>query len=269
MQLEQLDLHLSYWSLYLRLNLPAVAPPGECRSNLDLYHALAERMGFEEPALHASAEQIIQELITTPSPYLANVTWERLIAEPAVRLAVPGRPHVPFVDGRFPTPSGKLEIWCASLAEAGKDPLPDWVPERESPEASPALFVRYPIKLLTPKEQHFLGSSFANLRSFRRMAGEPTVEMHAADAAARGIADADLVELFNDRGSCRLRARLADTVPTGVAVSEVVHWQKLGPGRRNVNWTTPDYLTDLGDNSTYHTNLVQIRRCDHDGALDE
>ena len=188
------------------------------------------------------------------------MTWERLVAESAVRLTLPRRPHVPFADGRFPTPSGKLELWSDALAGAGKDPLPGWVPELESPEASPALFARYPLKLLSPKEQHFLGSSFANLPSFRRMAGEPTVELHPDDAAARGVADEDWVVVFNDRGSCRLRARVAPTVPAGVAVSEVVHWQKLGPDGRNVNWTTPDYLTDLGDNSTYHTNLVDVRR---------
>jgi anaerobic selenocysteine-containing dehydrogenase len=260
MQLEQLDLHLSYWSLYLRLNLPAVPPPGECRSNLDLYHALGARMGFEEPCLYASGEDIIKELLQTRSPYLEGVTWQRLVDEPAVRLTTPARPHVPFADGRFPTPSGKLELYSTMLESAGKDPLPDWVPERESPESAPELFARYPLKLLSPKEQHFLGSSFANLASFQRMAGEPRIEIHPHDALQRGISDGDVVEVFNDRGSCRLPAHVGATVPPGVAVSPVVHWQKHSPGRRNINWTTPDYLTDMGDNSTYHTNLVEIRR---------
>ena len=259
MQLEQLDLHLSYWSLYLRLNQPALAPPGECRSNLALYHALAARMGFEEPCLYASGEEIIRELLRTPSPLLDGVSWERLLAEPAVRLTLPTHPWVPFADGQFATASGKLELHSATLAAAGKDPLPDWVPELESLEAASELFARYPLKLLSPKEQHFLGSSFGNLESFRRMAGEPCVELHPHDAVARGIGDGDWVEVFNDRGACRLRVRVAPTVPPGVAVSEVVHWQQLSPGRHNVNWTTPDYLSDLGDNSTYHTNLVEVR----------
>jgi anaerobic selenocysteine-containing dehydrogenase len=56
-----------------------------------------------------------------------------------------------------------------------------------------------------------------------------------------------------------LRARVSEAVRPGVAVSEVVHWQMFGPDGRNVNWTTPDYLTDLGANSSYHTNLVEIR----------
>ena len=67
MQLEQLDLHLSYWSLYLRLNLPAIPPAGECRSNLDLYHALAERLGFDEPALHASGERSSRSCCAPPA----------------------------------------------------------------------------------------------------------------------------------------------------------------------------------------------------------
>lgn len=264
MQLEQLDLHLSYWSLHLRLNLPAVEPPGEARSNLDLYQALARRMGYDEPCFRATPEEIVRELLQTPSPLLEGVTWERLLAEPAVRLNVPTRPWVPFADGRFPTPSGKVELYSESLAQAGLDPLPGWAPERESPEASPALFGRYPLKLLTPKEQHFLGSSFANLPSFRRLAGEPVVEIHPGDAEARGIVDGVLVEVWNDRGSCRLRARVADSTMPGVAVSEVVHWQLHAPDGRNVNWTTPDYLTDLGANSSYHTNLVEIRAVDQE-----
>jgi anaerobic selenocysteine-containing dehydrogenase len=258
MQLEQTDLHLSYWSLHLRLNLPAVAPPGEARSNLDLYQALARRMGYTEPCLYMSPEEIVRELLQAPSPLLEGVTWERLCAEPSVRLAMP-RPWVPFADGHFPTPSGKLELYSETLAEQGHDPLPGWQPERESPEASPDLFARYPLKLLTPKEQHFLGSSFANLPQFRQLAGEPLVELHQHDAEARGIEDGMLVEVVNDRGCCRLRARVSEAVRPGVAVSEVVHWQMFGSDGRNVNWTTSDYLTDLGANSSYHTNLVEIR----------
>src|SRR4051794_37071159 len=216
-------------------------------------------MGYTEPCLYQRPEEIVRELLQTPSPLLEGVTWERLLAEPAVRLTLPSHPWVPFADGRFPTPSGKLELASETLARQGLDPLPGWEPERESPEASPDLFGRYPLKLLTPKEQHFLGSSFANLPAFRGLAGEPTIELHPDDASARGIVDGAWVDVFNDRGSCRLRARVRTSVPPGVAVSEVVHWQLLGSDGRNVNWTTPDYLTDLGANSSYHTNLIEVR----------
>ena len=83
------------------------------------------------------------------------------------------------------------------------------------PEASPDLFARYPLKLLTPKEQHFLGSSFANLPAFRQLAGAPTIELHPSDAAARGIVNGQWVEAFNDRGACRLVAQVGAAVPRG------------------------------------------------------
>jgi len=137
--------------------------------------------------------------------------------------------------------------------------LHDHAAEHESPEASPDLFQRYPLKLITPKEQHFLGSSFANLPSFRHLAGPPVVELHPDDASARGVVDGQPVEVFNDRGCCILEARVRSSVPPGVAVSMVVHWQTGGRDGRNINWTTPDYLTDLGANSSYHTNLVEVR----------
>jgi anaerobic selenocysteine-containing dehydrogenase len=219
-------------------------------------------MGYTEACLYQTPEEIIGDLLRTPSPLLDGVTWERLCTESAVRLTLPSRPWVPFADGPFPTPSGKLELYSESLARQGHDPLAGWSPERESPEASPDLFRRYPLKLLTPKEQHFLGSSFANLPMFRQLAGEPLVELHPHDAETRGSEDGMLVEVANDRGACQLRARVTDNVAPGVAVSEVVHWQMHGADGRNVNWTTPDYLTDLGANSSYHTNLVEVRPLD-------
>jgi anaerobic selenocysteine-containing dehydrogenase len=250
----------------MRLNEPAVEPPGECRSNLDVFHALAERMGFTENCLYDTGETIIRDLLATDSPYLHGISIARLRAEPAVRLNLPDRPHVPYADGVFPTPSGKIELFSASLAAVGAEPLPTWRPETESAEASPELFGRYPLKLITPKEQHFLGSSFANLDSFQRMARRPTLDIAPDDAKVRAIMSGDQVEVFNQRGWCRLTARVADTLLPGVVVSEVVPWQKLSEGGRNVNWTTPDYVTDIGANSAYHTNLVEVRRVDPPGT---
>ena len=263
MQLEQLDLHLSYWSLHLRLNLPAVAPPGEARSNLEMYQALARRMGYTEPCLYAVRRGDRPRAAADAEPAAGGGD---LGAAGGRAGRAPERPDsaVGAVRGR-PLPDAVRQAGAVlgELARQGLDPLPGWTPERESPEASPALFERYPLKLLTPKEQHFLGSSFANLPCVP--ADWPASRWSRStrdDAEARGIVDGALVEVWNDRGSCRLRARVAESVVPGVAVSEVVHWQMHGPDGRNVNWTTPDYLTDLGANSSYHTNLVEIRAVD-------
>jgi trimethylamine-N-oxide reductase (cytochrome c) len=45
------------------------------------------------------------------------------------------------------------------------------------------------------------------------------VRVNPADAAARGVADGDLVEMFNDRGAVVLAARLSQRVPPGTVHS--------------------------------------------------
>ena len=90
-----------------------------------------------------------------------------------------------------------------------------------------------------------------------------TLEMHVDDATQRGIADGDLVEVFNARGSIRLTARVAGngsaTVPAGVVASRL-SWNKLSPGGHNVNLLTSQRLTDLGEGATFYSTLVEVRR---------
>jgi hypothetical protein len=39
----------------------------------------------------------------------------------------------------------------------------------------------------------------------------------------------------------------------------VVYWNKLSPGRANVNSTTSSALTDMGGGATFFDNLVEVR----------
>ncbi len=69
--------------------------------------------------------------------------------------------------------------------------------------------------------------------------------MHADDAGARQICEADWVEIYNARGKIRLRARIDGSVPAGV-VAASLNWNKLSTGGNNVNALTSERLTDLG-----------------------
>jgi anaerobic selenocysteine-containing dehydrogenase len=90
-------------------------------------------------------------------------------------------------------------------------------------------------------------------------AGEPFLEIHPADASARGISHGEMVIVENRRGWCRLRALVTDAVRPGVVVSPKGRWGKLSGGR-NVNWTTSDALADMAGQSTFHSNRVWLRR---------
>ena len=94
-----------------------------------------------------------------------------------------------------------------------------------------------------------LNSSFANLPFAIAEAGEPGLEMHPADAAARGIANGDTVRVFNDRGSLKARARVGERAREGVVVALSVWWKKLTPDGCNANDVTSQALSDSGNSA--------------------
>jgi anaerobic selenocysteine-containing dehydrogenase len=94
-----------------------------------------------------------------------------------------------------------------------------------------------------------------------RAAGEPFLEIHPADAAARGISHGDQVQVVNSRGWVNLKAVVTEGVRPGVVVSPKGRWARLSGGR-NVNWTTPDALGDMAGQSTFHSNRVWVRRAE-------
>jgi anaerobic selenocysteine-containing dehydrogenase len=264
-QFEHWDFHKAYGHLYVSLNRPVMAPLGQAKSNWEVFQLLAARMGFDEPEFGQTPEEIIRAVLRHGGPTVEGITFEELLERGTVRLKVSGRPHLPFADGRFRTPSGKVELYSKQLAAAGKDPLPGWVPSAESAEGAPERARRYPLAMVSPASHYFLNSSFGNVPSLLRQAREPQVEIHALDAAARGIVDGDWVEIVNSRGACQMRARVTETgVRPGVVATATVWWNRLSPDGRNANWTTSDALTDYGNGASFHGNLVEVRK--HQGS---
>jgi anaerobic selenocysteine-containing dehydrogenase len=255
-QLEHLDVHGSYGHHFVMLNPPAIVPQGECRSNNDVFRALAALLSFE-PELFPDDETLIRELLDG-GPALEGITLERLRAEGSIRLNLPER-YAPFADGHFPTPSGKCELYSERMEADGLDPLPTYLPPREDPRTRPDLAVRYPLQLLSPPRPQFLNSTFANQARHLASAGDPTVELSREDAEARGLVDGQWAEVRNDRGRFLARVALTGAVRPGVAVATGIYWNKLSPGRSNVNQTTSSALTDMGGGATFFDNLVEVR----------
>jgi anaerobic selenocysteine-containing dehydrogenase len=260
-QLEQVDMHRPYGHRHLQYNHPAIAPLGECKSNWDMSRALAAAMGYSEPWLHESAEEVLRGVLDASrasNPYLQGITLERLQAEGTVPLHFTPETDVPFGDGRFPTPSGKVELFSAAMAARGLDPLPHYEEPAEF-VAARAGGLADGLVLISGAAHHFVSSSMANQPSLRAREGEPYIELSPADAAARGIADGALVVVENGRGWCELRAVITNDVAPGVVVAPKGPWAKLSRRGRNVNWTTPDALADLAGQSTFHSNVVRVR----------
>jgi anaerobic selenocysteine-containing dehydrogenase len=245
-QLEHLDVHGSYGHGSVLINEPAIAPRGEAKPNTQIFRELAARMGFEESCLADSDET------------MARVAFGDAVSFDALRehgwVQLP-RVEAPFADGGFATPDGRCMIDAPGLG------VPDFVPNHESAQATPELARRYPLAMISPPARNFLNSSFVIVDSLRAMEGEPLVEMHAADAAARGLADGARVRVFNDRGRYECRLAVSSRARRGVVNGLGVWWRKFGLSGTNVNELTSQRLTDMGGGPTFYDCLVEVQAC--------
>ncbi len=256
-QLEQTDVHSSYGHLYAVANNPAIAPLGEAKCNTDVFRLLAARMGFADACFGDSDDDLARQAFDWSHPRAAGLDWDTLKARGWQRLAL-AQPHAPFAQGNFATPSGKCEFHSPSLAAQGHDPLPSFVPPRESVASAPDLARRFPLAFISPPARNFLNSSFANLPRFVAEEKAPALDIHPQDAAARGIGSGDRVRIANDRGSFTATARVTDRARPGVVVAASIWWKKLSGDGSNANAVTSQALTDFGRAATFYDCLVEV-----------
>ena len=255
--MEHEDLYGAFGHFYVQLAPPVLAPPGEARSNWEVFGLLARSLGVAEAHYARPPADLIRELLARGDATVRDISYERLCAEGSVRLNLP-RPYMPFAEGA-PTDSGRVELYSARLAARGLPPLPTWTPLREGPETD-GLRERYPLQCIVPPNRFFLNSSFSQSARLRRRQGSPTVMLAPADAAVRRIADGDAVQVQSPRGAARFTARVTDATRPGVAVIEGIWWHRFHPGGRGVNVLTDDRTTDLGGGPAFHSNLVEVTR---------
>ncbi len=244
-QLEHWDVHKSYGHTDVLLNRPAIAPVGECKPNTQIFRELSQHMGFGEPCFTDD------DLTLCRAAFGASIDFDELLrcGFASQKLAA-----APFAEGGFPTPSGKCEFFSARLAAQGLDGLPDYL-ENYEPFGSSA---DYPLAMISPPARNFLNSSFVNVTSLRSIEGEPVLEIHAADASARGILSGSVVRVFNQRGDYRCKAEVSARARPGVVNGMGIWWRKMGLDGKNVNQLTSQRLTDLGRAPTFYDCLVQV-----------
>ena len=246
-QLEHWDVHASYGHTDVLLNRPAIAPLGQARSNAAIFRALAARMGFDDPCFLDDDETLCR------TAFGDQVDFDTLLSQGFVTLPLP---EAPFAEGGFPTPSGRCEFASSRLAAQGHDPLPDHLPNYEPAHSS----ATYPLAMISPPARNFLNSSFVNVDSLRAIEREPLLEIHADDAAARGISTGQVVRVFNGRGEYSCKADVSRRARPGVVNGLGVWWRKLGLAGTNVNQLTSQHLTDMGRGPVFYDCLVEVEK---------
>jgi anaerobic selenocysteine-containing dehydrogenase len=273
---EHKDLQKAYGHYYLQVSNQAIAALGECRSNVELFRALAERMGFEEECFRESVDEMIDLALESRDPWMEGATRERLARghwrlNLAAELRSAGRPRaavptdsdtetpafLPFAQGGFRTRSGKAELYSEALRAQGLHPVAEFTPPAESRHGTKDRTL--PLELLARKADNFLNTTFSNLPSVQQMEETGLLEISAADARTRGIADGDRVRVYNGRGAIVLQARVDGKVQPGV-VSASLNWAKMTPGFQSINSLTSEKLTDMGNAATFYSVLVEVEK---------
>ena len=245
-QLEHLDVHTAYGHTDVVFNEPAIAPLGEARPNAQIFRDLAARMGFDDPCLADDDETLARQALRydrlgTDFDTLRERGWAALPV-----------PDAPFAGGGFATANGRAQVEAPGLG------VPDHVPNYESAQSTPELAARFPLAMISPPARNFLNSTFVNVQSLRSIEGEPLLEIHARDAAPRGLVSGQLVRVFNDRGDYHCRCEVSTRARPGVVNGLGIWWRKLGPRGTNVNQLTHQRLTDIGRAPSFYDCLVQV-----------
>ena len=273
---EHKDLQKGYGHYYVQVSNQAIEPLGECRSNVEVFRALAERMGFEEECFRESVDDMIDLALESTDPWMEGIDRQRLelgqarmnfSASPSPDFSPtqgegmhPGsdsfEPFLPFAQGGFRTPSGKAELCSKALEAEGLDPVLSFKPPLESRHTKAN---GLPLELLARKADTFLNTTFMNVASLKLMEEPGLLEISAPDAEARAIRDGDRVRVYNRRGEIELRARVDEKVRPGV-VSATLGWAKMTPGFQSINSLTSEKLTDMGNSATFYSVLVEVEK---------
>jgi anaerobic selenocysteine-containing dehydrogenase len=250
----------------VQLRQPLVPPRGQARSDLQIVFDLAMRLGLGEHFWNGDIEAAFRHQLA-PS----GIALEELRAHPeGVRVPLATR-YRKYAESGFATPSRKVELYSATLAEHGYAPLPEFVEPATSPRSRPDLADRYPLVLSCAKSLFFCETQHRQVAALRKSAPDPQVEIHPATAADRGITDGDWISLDTPRGSVRARAKLNASLDPAVVFGQHGWWQgceelglagypPYGPGSANLNLVLSQAPSDpISGSSPLRASVCDVR----------
>lgn len=262
-QLERTDLFATYGNWYYSMSNPVIEPLGESVRNSELFRKLAKKMEYVEEGDNAftqTDEEIIQDIMFDEgehNPLMEGIKFEDIQKNGFVR-ANTNSERRDFLKNGWPTPTGKIEIWCEALKEEGVDPLPSYEPEIEGQEDPKRK--DYPLQVLSSASHYFIGDSFQSVPRLQAMMSRPTVELNVNEAKKRGLEDGDLCRLYNDRGETYAYTLIVDGLLPGVCSTQKQYKGSNTPGGVNVNALNSETLTDFGKSPTFYSCLAEVEK---------
>ncbi len=282
---ERNDIGSSRRDPYMIAMHKAIEPVGQAKSDYDIFSELSRRLGFEQAFTEGRDEMGWLRFLYDKTREGANTNqvsmpdfdtfWETGWFE----IPTKGDEFTLFADFRedpvgkkLRTPSGRIELYSEKIAGFGYDDCPPhatWIEPYEWLGSDRAK--DYPLHMVSNQPVSRLHSQMdcGPVSGASKVAGREPVTIHPDDAAARRIADGDVVRVFNDRGACLAGAVISDVVTPGVIKLQTGAWyDPADPAQEgaldvhgNANMLTRDVPTSrVGQGNTAQTVLVQIEK---------
>lgn len=170
------------------------------------------------------------------------------------------------------TPSGKIEIYSDVVAKMNYEDCKGYPSWMEPAEFAGNATAEAPLALVTPHPYYRLHSQLAHtsLREKYAVNDREPVLIHKDDAAARGIANGDIVRIFNQRGQVLAGAVVTDGIIKGTVALHEGAWYDptdLGKSEKPLckngcpNVLTRDEGTsNLAQGNSPNTCIVQVEK---------
>jgi len=264
--------------------MPAcVAPPGDARTEFQIYSALSRRLGNMDAFSEGLDERgwllrLWEETVAAAAEEgIALPDWDTFIAGDVITLPDPSPDQIFLSEFRedpvncpLPTASGRIELYSQKIADMNLPDCPghpSWFEPRDRKSGNHRV---HPLALISGQPGTRLHSQLDNGATSlaAKVQQREPVLINPEDAAERGISNGDVVELFNSRGKCLAGARITDEIRKGCVFLWTGAWYDpdfSDPDHRdrhgNPNVLTHDLRTSsLTQSTAAHSTQVEIRR---------
>jgi biotin/methionine sulfoxide reductase len=283
--LERNDIGASGRDRFFFAMQQAIAPVGEAKTDYEIYSELADRLGFKRQFTEDRTEmEWLRHLYDmarqqAAKRHLEMPSFDEFWDTGHLEFPVPDDPPVLFAGYRadpqadpLRTPSGRIELFSDTIAAFGYGDCPGHPVWMEPAEwLGSELAEVYPLHLLSNQPRVRLHSQLdcGEVSRSAKVAQREPVWLNPDDAATRGIANGDVVRIYNGRGACLAGAVVTDAIRPGVIQLATGAWfDPLDPAEigsldkhGNPNVLTLDKGTSkLAQSPAAQTVLVEVER---------
>lgn len=250
----------SWSNRYVQVRNRAIEPLWEAKTDWQAFQMYADKMGvgsYWEMDDIASGRMILEK---SPNPQFSKMDFDKLYDTGVAEMVMPEK-YYPFADLRFPTPTGRLQFFNPELAEFN-EAFPTFTEPFESNRNEKA--EQYPLTFMNCRSVYTTHSQHTQLPWIREVNPEPGLEMHPEDAAERNVSEGELIEVFNDRGSFKVKAFLTEGIKPGCLNLRQGWWPEDFDGAHYADLLHMELnpIQDAISETNYspYDNLVEVRK---------